>query len=98
MSDKRIDITDGIPTRVRGIPCFVYLTDYVFQPPWKGSAHTCPSDLDYYGYEDMDYALYNLHGYRMRFLERLMSEEDKDKVFSFISKYMTERRKNKNDL
>ena len=98
MSNKRIDITDGIPTRVRGIPCFVYLTDYVFQSPWKGSAHTCPSDLDYYGYEDMEYELYNLRGYRMQFLEKLLTQQDKDKIEEFVSKYMTERRKNKNDL
>ena len=95
---KRIDITDGIPTRVRGIPCFVYLTDYVFQPPFKGPASLCDSDLDYYGYEDIDYELYNLRGYRMKFLERLMSEEDKDKVLSFVSNFMAERRTNKDDL
>ena len=95
---NKIDITDGIPTTVRGIPCLIYLTDYVFQPPFKGPASQCNSDMDFYGYEDMEYELFNLHGYRMKFLENLLTQQDKGKIEEFVSNYMAERRKNKDDL
>ena len=34
---------------------------YHCQPPHKGSPHTCDSDMDYYGYTDLDYSIVSIH-------------------------------------
>jgi hypothetical protein len=36
-------------TRIAGIPCQIGVTHFHNQPRWGGCAHTCDSDVDYYG-------------------------------------------------
>ena len=31
------------------------ITDYLYIPPWSGNIMDCHSDLDYYGYENMEW-------------------------------------------
>jgi hypothetical protein len=38
-------------------------------PAWKGSAHTCPSSDDYYGYTEIEFELYDRKGYHAKWLE-----------------------------
>ena len=97
MSKGRIFPDEGISFTVCGIPCLIYLTSYSYAPPWKGSAQTCPSSDDYYGYEDMSWELYNLRGYRMIFLEKKCSDKDLDKIYNFVSDYKAQQRMNKNN-
>ena len=92
---ERISTTEGLSYTVRGIPCLVYITSYTYQPSWKGSPQTCDSDLDYYGYEDIEYELYNLRGYRMKFLESKCTPDDIDRIKMFISEQQAQKRAEK---
>ena len=94
----RINKEEGIPYRLQGISCLLYITSYVHQDPFNGSAQNCDSDLDYYGYEDIEWEVYNLNGFRMKFLEDKCTEEEKKNATAFLSSYMSEQRKNNNDL
>lgn len=40
----------------------VQVHDYIKVKPWKGSAHDCPSDWDYHGYEDFQFKAYDMEG------------------------------------
>jgi len=58
-----------VETSVSGIPCLAKVTSFLRVPAWKGSAHNCPSDLDYYGYTEIEFELYDRKGYRAGWLE-----------------------------
>ena len=60
---------------VCGIPCGVVIESFNDVPPWKGSASTCPSDVDYYGYVDIEWFLIDRKGYPAKWLERKMDKE-----------------------
>lgn len=73
-----------ITTRIQGIPCQVNVTAFTRVSPWKGSAHTCPSSCDYYGYSEIEFDVYDRKGYRARWLERKMTLADKKRIESEI--------------
>ena len=33
------------------------VVDYLHSPPWNGNPYDCPSDLDYYGYTDLEWEI-----------------------------------------
>ena len=51
-----------IETRVSGIPCIAKVTHFFRQAPHRGSAHTCDSDLDYYGYTECEFDIMYTEG------------------------------------
>ena len=51
-----------IETRVAGIPCIARVTHYFRQAPHRGGAHTCDSDLDYYGYTECEFDILDRRG------------------------------------
>lgn len=53
---------DQFDHRIAGIPCQIGVTHFFRQAPWKGSAHTAPSDMDYYGYTEMEYDILDRRG------------------------------------
>ena len=67
-------------TQVAGIPCICNVVDYINVPPWKGSAHTCPSSDDYYGYTEFDFEILDRKGYKAKWLEKKLKKEDKDRL------------------
>ena len=75
---------DLIEASIQGIPCLVHPTYVLVVPPWKGSAHTCPSDLDYYGYAEVEFDVYDRKGYPAAWLERKMDQDDREKIEDLI--------------
>lgn len=68
-------------THIQGIPCQVQMVGGEYIPPWRGSVHTCPSDIDYYGgWYDVDFEIYDRKGYRARWLENKMTRADEDRI------------------
>ncbi len=67
-------------TQVSGIPCICNVVDYISVPAWKGSAYTCPSSDDYYGYTEFDFELLDRKGYKANWLEKKLKPEDKDRL------------------
>lgn len=76
--------------RVCGIPCQAEVYDHIKVSPWKGSANTCPSSADYYGYEDFEYNLYDTKGYRAKWLDKKVTKEVdvliREQIFEAMSK------------
>lgn len=72
--------------RIQGIPCLIEVTFFLSVPPWRGSAHTCPSSDDYYGYTDIEFDVYDRKGYKAPWLERKMTEEDVNCIERLIIK------------
>ena len=69
-----------LDTRICGIPCQVEVDTLLIVPPWKGSARTAPSDLDYYGYSEIEFTVYDRKGYKAGWLENKMTDEDRERI------------------
>ena len=69
-----------IQTRVAGIPCIAKVTHFYRQAPWRGSAHTCDSDLDYYGYTEREFEILDRRGRPAPWLERKATDADRERV------------------
>lgn len=64
-------------TRVKGIPCGVVVDSFnVVEPQGKFA----DSDLDCYGYTEIEYHLLDRKGYRAKWLENKMTDKDKDLI------------------
>jgi len=77
-----------IATHICGIPCQVQVTTYTNV---KGSrSYNAPSDLDYYGYCEVEFDVLDRRGYRAPWLEKKMTEDDYDRIREEIKQYMSE--------
>ena len=81
---------DQFEHRVAGIPCQIGVTHFFRQAPWKGSAHTAPSDMDYYGYTEMEYDILDRRGRPAAWLESKMTDADHDSVKEAILRRTTD--------
>ena len=69
-----------IQTRVAGIPCLARATYHYHQAPHKGSAHTCDSDMDFYGYDDLAFDVLDQRGRPAPWLERKLTDADNSRI------------------
>lgn len=81
-----------IETRIAGIPCLIEVTHYHRVAPWKGSAYSCPSDVDWYGYEEIDWQVCDQRGRPAAWLEKKMTPEDAERIEGEVSQYMARER------
>ena len=73
--------------RLHGIPCIIGVESCFEQAPHKGSAYTCDSDWDYYGYSDIAWQILDRKGYSAAWLERKLTENDRAAIEAAIMKY-----------
>lgn len=73
-----------IEARIAGIPCQVKITYFHKQAPWRGSAMSCPSDVDWYGYTEMDYEILDRKGYKAAWLEKKITDKDTEEIERLI--------------
>ena len=63
---------------VQGIPCQVVIDSCMVV---KGShSYNAPSDLDYYGYSEIEFHLLDRKGYPAGWLERKMTDSDRERI------------------
>lgn len=67
-------------TRISGIPCQIGVTYFHYQPPWRGGAHSCPSDMDYYGWCELEYDVLDRRGRPAPWLERKLKDDDRTDI------------------
>jgi hypothetical protein len=72
--------TADFETRVAGIPCGVVIDSYHYQPRFKGSPQLCDSDVDYYGYETIEWFLVDRKGYPAKWLEKKLTESIREDI------------------
>lgn len=61
--------------KVDGIPCQIGVLNYDYCPPVSRDAHQCHSDLEYYGYSEVDYVVLDRRGYPAPWLQRKVSDD-----------------------
>ena len=79
-------------SNVCGIPCIIKVAHYAKQSAWQGSAHSCASDWDYYGYEEIEYSVLDRKGYPAAWLERKLTQKEHRRIVREISDVMAEER------
>ena len=71
-------------SKVAGIPCLIRVDDYEIIPPWRGSAHTCLSSDDFYGYEEIEYTVLDRRGREAMWLERKITADMDEQILEEI--------------
>lgn len=66
-----------VESNICGIPCLLGVTYYHSQKPNYSS---WDSDVDYYGYTEMEYDILDRKGYPAKWLERKVTPEIKEKI------------------
>ncbi len=77
-----------IETRVSGIPCIAKVTHFFRQAPHRGSAHTCDSDMDYYGYTECEFEILDRRGRPAAWLERKVTDDDRQRIEQEITEQL----------
>lgn len=67
---------DTIQTTVSGIPCQIRIDHFHVQPPFQGSPWQCDSDIDWYGYSEIEWTVLDRRGRPAPWLERKLSAAD----------------------
>ena len=78
---KARNVRGMVEVRVAGIPCYADPTSVHIQKP---QGRYADSDWDCYGYEEVEFDLYDRKGYRAVWLEKKMDKEDADKIVQAI--------------
>lgn len=67
-----------IESRVAGIPCQIGIVSYLNV---SGSySYSAASDLDYYGYSELEFDVLDRKGYRAAWLERKLDDDDRGRI------------------
>lgn len=74
--------------RIAGIPCTIAVIYFHHQRPHGGSAHTCDSDVDWYGYTEMEFDVLDRKGYLANWLEKKMTDDDRIEIESTAMELM----------
>lgn len=80
MKQQRNYITE-VPVRVAGIPCIAAVTHFFCQRPLGPSAH---SDLDCYGYTEINYTILDRKGYPAAWLEKKITPSIEEQIEALI--------------
>jgi hypothetical protein len=74
---------------IAGIPCQIAVTDCDIV---KGSySYNAPSDMDYYGYEDIEWIVLDRKGYVANWLSKKTTSQDEDRIMTEIREMHSDR-------
>ena len=69
----------AIAVSVKGIPALAHVTHFE-RVPAAPNPRLAPSDLDAWGYLDMEYEIYDIKGYRAEWLERKLDKDAQEEI------------------
>jgi len=69
---------------IAGIPCLIRVDDYRIISPWRSGIESCPSDLDYYGYEDCEYSVLTKRGDEAEWLRNKITDKIDQEIVEHI--------------
>ena len=61
--------------RVAGIPCQIGVLNYDYTPPVSLDPRQCHSDLEYYGYSEVDYVVLDRRGRPAEWLQKKVIDD-----------------------
>lgn len=67
-----------VEVEVRGRRVHAYIHEYLRVPPWHGALSSCPSALDYTGYEEIEWELRDVKGNSLQSLEEDLSPGERE--------------------
>ena len=70
---------EAVPVSVKGIPALAHVTHFERHKPWP-TPRLAPSDIDAYGYTEMEYDLYDIKGYPAEWLEKKLDRDAQERV------------------
>ena len=73
-----------IESHIKGIPCIISVT---YCKHYSGSLNA-PSDLDYYGFTEIEFDVLDRKGYKAPWLERKLTEDEIERIEREIVSYM----------
>ena len=77
-----------IESRVAGIPCLIGVSHFDCV---RGSySYNAPSDMDYYGYTEIEWDVLDRRGRPAAWLERKLTDDDRQRIEQEIAEAMTE--------
>lgn len=79
---------EELDTKVSGIPCLIGVISYFNQKP---DYSTWASDMDYYGYTEVEYDILDRRGRKADWLERKMTDKDRERIEEEVTAYMEDR-------
>lgn len=71
-------------THIAGIPCYIDVTHYDYT---KGDPQG-QTDLEYYGWTDFEFTVYDRKGYKAKWLEDKITDDDSDRIMSEYKDYL----------
>lgn len=77
-----------IPYYVAGIPCIIHVISYTS----VSRNSRADNDMDYYGYTECEWELLDRKGYKAKWLEKKLTENDRFALDAKIDCYMDELR------
>ena len=75
-------------SRIAGIPCLIEVRSLEVHRPYRGSAHTCDSDTEYYGYTDCEFDVFDRRGRPADWLASKMTDADENRIIHEAKEYM----------
>lgn len=78
-----------LETTIAGIPCIVRVTHYLDVPGCF--SRNADSDLDYYGYTEIEWEVCDRRGRPAPWLDRKMTDKDEDRIRTEIHEAMSEK-------
>jgi hypothetical protein len=76
-----------VQASVAGIPCLIGVMTYTNVKPWSGTARSCPSSDDYYGYSEMEYEVLDRKGYLANWLSKKITDYDVEHIEEAVHNY-----------
>jgi len=76
--------------RLAGIPCLIGVTEFHKVAPWKGSAASCPSSDDWYGYTTVEFEVLDCRGRPAPWLEKKLTKDTAADIKAAIHEYFKE--------
>ena len=81
-----INVYSAFKSSVAGIPCLIQPTHITVV---KGSySYNAPSDMDYYGYKEIEFDVLDRRGRYAPWLERKLTDRDRDRIDNEIMEYV----------
>lgn len=78
-----------IESQIAGIPCVIGVT-YYKHVEGQGSMYSAASDLDYYGYTDIDWEVCDRRGRPAPWLKRKLTKADNERIENEIIEHQQE--------
>lgn len=81
------NFSHSVESQICGIPCIIGISHYVSV---AGNPYTWDSDMDYYGYTEMEWEVLDRKGYEAKWLKSKLTDEIRNRIEKEIDEFMND--------